>query len=65
MEDEPGRQALRLMTRRIQGLPDPPTGTCPRGHDLAVDGRLDARLHPYCEGCKRDRKAAARRTPTT
>ncbi|MEV0016622.1 hypothetical protein [Streptomyces tendae] len=64
VEDEAGRQALRLMTRRLQGLPDPPTGHCKNGHDLAVDGRLDARLHPYCEGCKRDRKTTARQTTT-
>ncbi|MFJ4469515.1 hypothetical protein ACIP2X_18755 [Streptomyces sp. NPDC089424] len=58
VEDEPGRQGLRLTLRRIQGLPDPPTGNCPNGHDLTVDGRLDAALHPYCEGCKRDTRPA-------
>jgi len=66
VEDEPGRQGLRLQLRRLQGLPDPPTGTCPEGHDLAVDGRLDGRLHSYCEGCKRDDRRAKRQgTKTT
>ncbi|MGW3971136.1 hypothetical protein ACWEFD_17790 [Streptomyces ardesiacus] len=58
VEDAPGRQGLRLQLRRLKGLPDPPTGTCPSGHDLALDGRLDAKLSPYCEGCKRDRKTS-------
>ncbi|MER7835292.1 hypothetical protein ABTY98_05115 [Streptomyces sp. NPDC096040] len=65
VEDEPGRQGIRLTLRRLQGLPDPPTGTCPDGHDLAVDGRLDARLHPYCEGCKRDTSRAKKQARTT
>jgi DNA-binding NarL/FixJ family response regulator len=58
VEDEPGRQSLRLTLRRLQGMPDPPTGTCPNGHELAADGRLDAKLTHYCEGCKRQKKQA-------
>ncbi|MDI9836227.1 hypothetical protein [Streptomyces sp. KAU_LT] len=62
VEDETGRQALRLQLRRLKGLPDPPTGTCGNGHDLAVKGRLDASLHPYCEGCKQQAKQRRRTT---
>jgi DNA-binding NarL/FixJ family response regulator len=62
VEDEPGRQALRLQLRRLQGLPDPPTGTCDNGHDLAKEGRLGSRLDPYCEGCKRDARRSKKRT---
>ncbi|MFK0063414.1 hypothetical protein ACIQTN_29815 [Streptomyces werraensis] len=65
VEDEPGRQSLRLTLRRLQGLPDPPTGTCPSGHDLAVEGRLDGSLHPYCEGCKREAGRAKKQATKT
>ncbi|MEU0950488.1 hypothetical protein ABZ379_48895 [Streptomyces canus] len=65
VEDEPGRQAIRLQLRRLQGIPDPPTGTCPGGHDLAKDGRLDAALHQYCEGCKRDTSRAKKQATKT
>ncbi|MFD5571979.1 hypothetical protein [Streptomyces cadmiisoli] len=65
VEDEPGRQALRRTLRRIQGLPNPPTGTCPNGHDLTEDGRLDGQLHPYCEGCKRDTSRAKKQAAKT
>ncbi|WP_411092245.1 hypothetical protein [Streptomyces sp. 049-1] len=65
VEDEPGRQNLRLQLRRLKGLPDPPTGKCPNGHALAVDGRLDGGLAPYCEGCKRDTRRALRQATKT
>jgi DNA-binding NarL/FixJ family response regulator len=65
VEDETGRQALRLMTRRLQGMPDPPTGTCTGGHDLAVEGRLDAALRSYCEGCKREARRAKKQAAKT
>ncbi|MFF4900521.1 hypothetical protein [Streptomyces sp. NPDC001068] len=65
VEDEPGRQGLRLQLRRLRGLQDPPTGTCDNGHDLTTEGRLDAQLHPYCEGCKREGSTRARNRTTS
>jgi hypothetical protein len=59
VQDEPGRQALRLTLRRIKGLPDPPA-VCPNGHDQARHGRLESDGTPYCEACKQESKRAAR-----
>ncbi|MFJ1528218.1 LuxR C-terminal-related transcriptional regulator [Streptomyces mirabilis] len=63
VEDEPGRQALRRHLRALQGL-GPVPDTCPGGHEQAVDGRLDASLHAYCEGCKRDKARAKKQART-
>ncbi|MEZ7004999.1 hypothetical protein [Streptomyces sp. AD55] len=58
VEDAPGRQSLRLLLRKVAGMPELPTGPCLNGHDRAEFGRLGRDLRPYCEGCKRDRKRA-------
>ncbi|MBP5906845.1 hypothetical protein F3K40_15410 [Streptomyces sp. LBUM 1478] len=60
VQDEPGRQAVRLQLRRIKGLPDPDP-VCASGHDQAVHGRLERDAVHYCEACQRDNKQAAGR----
>jgi hypothetical protein len=59
VEDEPGRQALRLQLRHLQGLPDPDP-LCPHGHDQAEHGRFQRDGRPYCVECKRLAKQAER-----
>lgn len=56
VQDEPGRQAKRLQDRRDAGLGDLPE-TCRYGHQQDEHGRLDRSGIPYCEQCKRERKA--------
>lgn len=60
VQDEPGRQALRLQLRRIKGLPDPDP-VCAGGHDQAAHGRLEPDGRAYCEACKRASKSTAGR----
>jgi hypothetical protein len=56
VDDEAGRLAKRQELRRTNGLGDP-GDTCPYGHDRSVHGRLQSDGRPYCEACKRQRKA--------
>lgn len=54
--DEPGRQAARREIRSARGLGDRPA-LCSHGHDQAEHGRFEGDGRPYCEACKRQRKA--------
>ncbi|PNG19739.1 hypothetical protein [Streptomyces cahuitamycinicus] len=56
VDDEAGRQAKRQELRRSNGLDDR-QDTCPYGHDHSTHGRLERDGRPYCEACKRERKA--------
>jgi hypothetical protein len=59
VQDEPGRQALRLQLRRIKGLPDPDP-VCSNGHDQAEHGRFERDGRAYCATCKNLGKRASR-----
>ncbi|MDX3294651.1 hypothetical protein PV569_13135 [Streptomyces scabiei] len=66
VDDEAGRLAKREEIRRARGNGDRP-GTCLYGHDQTEHGRLQGDGTPYCEACKRERKAepqARRAAPT-
>lgn len=56
VDDEAGRQAKRQQLRLAKGRDDIPA-TCTAGHDQSIHGRLQPDARPYCEACKRDRKA--------
>lgn len=56
VDDEAGRLAKRQELRRANGLGDP-GDTCAYGHDRSLHGRLERDGRPYCEACKRERKA--------
>lgn len=58
VQDEPGRQALRLQLRRIKGLPDPDP-ECRNGHDQAEHGRFERDGRAYCDACKLHGKRAS------
>lgn len=59
VQDEPGRQALRLQLRRIKGLPDPDP-VCRKGHDQAEHGGFERDGRSYCAACKALGKRASR-----
>ncbi|MEV5659828.1 hypothetical protein [Streptomyces flaveolus] len=56
VNDEAGRRAKRLETRRRRGLDTEPD-VCSHGHDRTEHGRLEPDGTAYCEACKRERKA--------
>lgn len=56
VEDEPARVRARQQYRAVLGLADL-SETCPAGHDRATAGRIGRDGSPYCQECRRERRA--------